>query len=379
MEMKNALARYCFLLTMLIFLVMIQCSSEHTQGTITFDKLPSGWRVTATNSATVEQVRQISRKLGCQINDITSYQIKPAAASLKMIVTTSETTEETKRLFNILLKLHKNDHRYVRRLTSTKTIEFSGGQAMVTKLRYFLFGDYSDVSTWDVQLKISLVKSIDPAQRNRFFNLLSNYSHHNSNARSLNELKQLIGKFQFQALNNNAAEKTVVSQSGLKNQLYFFRDYDYIINETGVDRTLSLPYITLSLTCQTSFLDTVRRDDMGSLQALTHGNAFWPTEDVKVNSIIEQLNLNTMTDRQKIRAIHNWIIGHIKFDQTATGTRRGVLQTINTGLARCWDFSDVSITILRAAGIPCRQVYGWLYQSEGHVWTEVYVHNSGWI
>ena len=40
---------------------------------------------------------------------------------------------------------------------------------------------------------------------------------------------------------------------------------------------------------------------------------------------------------------------------------------------RCWDYSDLFTTIARTSGLPCRQVFGWLYESEGHVWCDVLV------
>jgi transglutaminase-like putative cysteine protease len=59
------------------------------------------------------------------------------------------------------------------------------------------------------------------------------------------------------------------------------------------------------------------------------------------------------------------------------GTRWGVERALAQKWGRCWDFSDVFITLARAAGIPARQVYGWIGPS-GHVWAEVF-DGRAWI
>ena len=59
-------------------------------------------------------------------------------------------------------------------------------------------------------------------------------------------------------------------------------------------------------------------------------------------------------------------------------SRYGVKPTLEQGFGRCWDFSDLFVTLCRAAGIPCRQVAGWLYGQSGHVWAEVLVEDKGW-
>jgi len=36
------------------------------------------------------------------------------------------------------------------------------------------------------------------------------------------------------------------------------------------------------------------------------------------------------------------------------------------------------VTLCRAAGVPCRQVFGWLHGESGHVWAEVLIEDKGW-
>ena len=49
---------------------------------------------------------------------------------------------------------------------------------------------------------------------------------------------------------------------------------------------------------------------------------------------------------------------------------------LKQGFGRCWDLSDIFITLARASGLPSRQVGGWLYGSEGHIWSQVWLHDE---
>jgi len=55
-----------------------------------------------------------------------------------------------------------------------------------------------------------------------------------------------------------------------------------------------------------------------------------------------------------------------------------VNQVLKQKTGQCWDFSDVFVTFCRAAGVPARQVGGWLYGQCGHVWAEVLFEGKGW-
>jgi len=40
--------------------------------------------------------------------------------------------------------------------------------------------------------------------------------------------------------------------------------------------------------------------------------------------------------------------------------------------------SRFAVTLARAAGVPTRQVGGWLYGASGHIWAEVLIEGTGW-
>jgi hypothetical protein len=65
-------------------------------------------------------------------------------------------------------------------------------------------------------------------------------------------------------------------------------------------------------------------------------------------------------------------------DSGMPGSRWGTEKVFEQGFGRCWDFSDCFVTLSRAAGVPSRQVAGWLFGGSGHVWAEYYREDVGW-
>ena len=69
---------------------------------------------------------------------------------------------------------------------------------------------------------------------------------------------------------------------------------------------------------------------------------------------------------------------NFKSDNRILGSRYGVKTALRQRFGMCWDFSDCFVTLCRASGVPCRQVYGWVHPLDGHVWAEVLIEGKGW-
>jgi len=97
---------------------------------------------------------------------------------------------------------------------------------------------------------------------------------------------------------------------------------------------------------------------------------------------------------EKARIIFNFINTHMRYAaKEGDSANRGALAALKTGVGVCEDYSDLFAALLRAAGIPCRTVTGWMGKvdtqvtvmdktgviSPGHIWVEYYLPNYGWI
>lgn len=82
----------------------------------------------------------------------------------------------------------------------------------------------------------------------------------------------------------------------------------------------------------------------------------------------------------KLSALLAWFSNkdNFKYDRRILGSRYGVKTALQQRFGMCWDYSDCFVTFCRAVGLPSRQVYGWLYPVEGHIWAEVLIDGKGW-
>jgi len=99
-----------------------------------------------------------------------------------------------------------------------------------------------------------------------------------------------------------------------------------------------------------------------------------------VQSIVAQ-TAGASGDAAKVQALWKWVRENIKYSGPV-GTRYGTLKVLQQKFGRCWDLADVFVTGCRAAGVPARQVAGWLSDAGaggGHVWAQAYLQGKGWV
>lgn len=84
----------------------------------------------------------------------------------------------------------------------------------------------------------------------------------------------------------------------------------------------------------------------------------WPVRDMQIKELAEK--------HKTPRAIYNYVVSTLKYDydrlQRGDAARKGALAALqNPNASLCQDFSDLFISIARAAGIPAREVTGFAY------------------
>ncbi len=139
-----------------------------------------------------------------------------------------------------------------------------------------------------------------------------------------------------------------------------------------------VPYVTATIDV-TVDATGFRTSEAVPSKKLTAATPFWPADDPKVISLARQITAGKTTHEAKAKAILEWLTPgqNIKY-AGQTGSRWTAAKVLEQKFGRCWDFSDCFVALARAAGVPSRQVGGWLYCSEGHIWAEYYREGKGW-
>lgn len=152
---------------------------------------------------------------------------------------------------------------------------------------------------------------------------------------------------------------------------------------SGLKEKLGVPYVIVRGELKVGSSDLDNGDgtvlDEAQKEKYLAGTAFWPTSDSQVGRLSGQIADSSMGDGAKVETLWRWVRENIKYSGPP-GTRYGTLRVIGQGFGRCWDKSDVFVTLCRASGVPAREVAGWLAgNSGGHVWAQAYIEGEGWV
>ncbi len=150
----------------------------------------------------------------------------------------------------------------------------------------------------------------------------------------------------------------------------------------GLPEVLGIPYVTCEgelVVGSTSLTD----GDGSSLDAAQReycleATPFWPADDPEVRALAREITAGADGEAETLEALFDWVRGHIEYGG-GTGTRYGTMQVLSQGYGRCWDASDVFVTLCRASGLPARQLSGWLAgpDGSGHIWSQAWLSGEG--
>jgi len=163
--------------------------------------------------------------------------------------------------------------------------------------------------------------------------------------------------------------------------------------------------VTSRIATRDRAIDLKKPDRPVPLSAAERNRNTQGTELIPVDGIVKQTtdqiiaNANAQTDIEKARAIYDWIVDHTYRDAAVRGCGVGdiaaMLRTGNLG-GKCADLNALYVGLVRAAGLPARDVYGirvapskFGYKSLGtgsavitkaqHCRSEVYLAGFGWV
>ncbi len=115
------------------------------------------------------------------------------------------------------------------------------------------------------------------------------------------------------------------------------------------------------------------------------------SNDEKIIQLAEKLIEDKTTDREKAKAIYDWVTGNITYDYEKFGKHQegdydntyGALHTLETKKGVCYDYAALTASLGRAVGLQTKVVKGQvsseLYKGY-HAWNEIYLEDENqWI
>ncbi len=110
--------------------------------------------------------------------------------------------------------------------------------------------------------------------------------------------------------------------------------------------------------------------------------------DDRVRNLAAEVTQGKATDREKARAIYDYVVATMKYDKSGTGWGNGdIYWACDAKRGNCTDFHALFIGLSRAVGIPAKFAIGFPLPPERgqgeisgyHCWAEFHLKDRGWI
>ncbi len=119
------------------------------------------------------------------------------------------------------------------------------------------------------------------------------------------------------------------------------------------------------------------------------GSSKRPVDGV-VKELADKITKGHRSPLEKARAVYGWVCRNMRRDPSTRGCGKGdVCLLLGSGApaGKCADIHSVFVALLRAAGVPAREVFGLRLGRKGvtditqwqHCWAEFWVPGEGWV
>lgn len=344
-----------------------------------FANLPFGCSVLSTDPVADAQREAVARKLGVPLRALSNTRLAVQGATVQVNVLEAENGDDAKRLHAAIARA--KPHPAFCRLHGTRVFEFcKAGADTAIKAAYEMgLVAKPDRVVYRVEAPIATARTADYMAFNELCGVFFAADGRDGDAASAARVRELSKGFTF---GDSLALRTPpgadvrftpapvgVATQGAGRVVFTF---------ASPPRRFDVPFVTLraDIACDRSGLTpSDRKPDAALLAATPH----WPVGDPGVAALARRITAGRTTDDAKVRAILEWLEPNRNIRSAGpAGSRWGVKKVLDQKFGHCWDSSDCFVTLARAAGVPCRQVGGWLFGTGGHIWAEVLVPGKGW-
>jgi len=349
-----------------------------------FPTLPPEWRIQQTITVPPANLPAFGKKFGAKVTAISNVFLDADGQRLQVNIVECASVVDALKVATAIRATKPNPACCM--LLRTYVIEFIGRNMRLMLEAPYALGLRPRNGAYRISFTVATVDKCDYMKNTPLFNDFLNLQAHPNDQAALNLLANDTRGFTFGntlalrtlgsdgrpiAYAFSAMPETATPFAAGDGARYAFRR---LPEEQGV------PYVKVSARITTAAftaVPTTRTPDL----ALLGPTRYWPSDAPEIVALAGQITAGQKTTEDKVWAILGWLQPglHLKYGGEEVGSRYGVIQTLQQGYGHCWDFSDLFITLCRAAGVPCRQVGGWLARISGHVWAKVLLPEQGWL
>ena len=350
-----------------------------------FDNLPEGWRLTKTQPVSAELTAGVARRLGVDLSSLeNAWLAGPDRQQLRVNILTCANDADAARLLTAMRKLRELPNACLP-ADGNRVLEFMSADVRTVLRAPWVLGLKPKQATYRVGLDVALVDRCDYMQTNDLFSLMLARAADPDNADLRGKIAAVVKTLTF----GNSVQLRMLSPGGAANWTFRPEARAGAAAAAGGDAAVytfanpleveGIRYVHAEATITSRAFEptpTQRKAD----EALLSATEFWPVKDERIVLLAKKITAGAKTDREKTQALLDYLTPgrNIRY-AGKTGSRYGTQKVLQQGFGHCWDFSDVFVTLSRAAGVPARQVGGWLRERSGHVWAEVLLDGEGWL
>ncbi len=353
----------------------------------TFAEMPEGWSIDRQVIVPTGQLAPLSRKLGGTLTYLNNTVIRDGQRRVQINVLNCRSVADAESVHRSLNRMKKGSRDVWRRGTTIH--EFvcrdSSEARFAVEARYRL-PIQPERSTYRVEFSAVPLDDFAPMQWNKLFNLFLQWesgerreSVESEMARMVKDSFRIGRVLELRTGDRESPSKTVWEFAPRPIQITASRSSHSARYEfEALPKRAGVPFVEVEGIVTAATFAALPVDASLARDRLTSGNEFWPVDDPPIGKLAAELTADAETDREKVAAILAWFTDedNIRFGGPELGSRYGTLQVLEQKFGHCWDYSDVFITLCRAAEVPARQVVGWLHQGPGHVWAEVILDDA---
>jgi hypothetical protein len=317
-------------------------------------RLPRMWKLVERRKVPAEQVEALSKKLELPMKSLENSVIDAGGIGVKVNIAQCADEEQAEALRKRFAVIHGGDDLYAMRRGCDVAEISCVNRAVARKARDLIGwtteGQYGiEPACYRVTMQVAPLVRCDSMRWNRLFNLLSK-SDDPKNAAAIQEEAKAFEFSDHVGPGDSPAS--------------------HVFGVPKVERTQDVSAPCFRTSSSTDIVLT-----------WLDATASWPVKAPEVQAAAKAAlgDDPPKSKRDRAERVLAWVHAHVRYGGDVVGSRYGTTKVMAQGFGRCWDQSDVFVTLCRAADVPARQVGGWLKGGEGHVWAEIVVgEKDGW-